>query len=97
LSRNDSITTRFTHDCDGCHWLGQFEAVDLWWCPSPSSRNLDSVIARYGSAGPEYAASHPPAAFADPEGYLHTAERWYHEALKRAEAAGLYARTGKEG
>lgn len=83
-------TPRFTHDCDGCRWLGRFEQVDLWWCPSPSSKNLDSVIGRYGDASHEYAASHPPAAFADPAGYLRVAERWYHEALKRAEAMGLY-------
>lgn len=82
---------RFTHNCDHCRWLGRFEQVDLWWCPNPVVENLDSVIARYGSAPHEYAASHPPAAFADPEGYLRIVERWYHEALKRAQAAGLYA------
>jgi len=83
---------RFTHDCGRCHWLGRFGRVDLWWCPSTMSKNLDSVIGRYGDAPEKYAASHPPAAFADPAGYLRHAEPWYHEALKRAEAAGLYER-----
>lgn len=34
--------------------------VDLYWCTSPTTPNLDSVIARFGDGGPEYASSHPP-------------------------------------
>ena len=81
---------RYAHDCDQCHWLGTFLAVDIWWCPNWTMRNLDSVIGRFGSDGPEYAATHPPQAFANPEGCLGRAEAWYIEALKRAEIAGLY-------
>lgn len=88
-------TPRFTHDCDGCHWLGQFEKVDLWWCPSPTSRNLDSVMERYGNEPHEYAATHPPAAFADPDDYLRRAEAWYLTALQRAESVGLYVPPSK--
>jgi hypothetical protein len=54
-------------------------------------RSLDSVIGRYGSEGPDYAASHPPEAFADAEGYVKQAEHWYREAMTRAKARGLYA------
>jgi len=44
------MTPRFTHDCDGCKFLGQDEAHDFYFCPS----SMPTVIARYGNDGPEY-------------------------------------------
>lgn len=48
----------FEHDCDGCIFLGTYtwkeRQFDLYFCP-----NCDegSVIARFGSDGPEYASA----------------------------------------
>jgi hypothetical protein len=48
-------TPRFTHDCDACRFLGQFGRYDLWVCPQRSGvRTSGSLIARYGSDGPDY-------------------------------------------
>jgi len=44
---------RFDHDCDACQFLGQWHDYDLWWCPAPTN----TVIARYGSKGPNYASN----------------------------------------
>ena len=45
---------RFTHDCDGCRFLGQFERFDLYFCQKCDG---GSVIARYGDEGDEYASA----------------------------------------
>jgi hypothetical protein len=45
---------RYTHDCDTCQYLGEYEEFDLYYCPRA---NRGSVIARYGNGGPEYASS----------------------------------------
>ena len=47
---------------------------------------FDSVIGRYGSDGPEYAASHPPGAFVGAPSKAF----WYTEALKRGQEQGFY-------
>lgn len=99
---------RYRHDCDRCRFLGRYAQpkrrhvgvpedavteVDLYWCLSPSTPELDSVIARFGDDGPEYAASHPPDCFADPIGYVRTCEPWYLRALERAKCLGFYPRS----
>ena len=45
---------RFTHDCDTCTFLGSDEGHDFYFCGS--SHPFPTVIARYGSDGPEYAS-----------------------------------------
>lgn len=54
----------FKHDCDQCVFLGDFvqnEIIyDLYWCSSVVSNSTSSLIARYGSAGPEYVSTLPP-------------------------------------
>ncbi len=44
----------FKHDCENCTYLGTFEGRDLYAC----ARNniVDTVIARYGNQGSEYAS-----------------------------------------
>lgn len=72
---------RFRHDCRRCKFLGSADRFDLYWCQSVSGRMFDSVIGRYGSDGPEYAASHPPGAFVGAPSKAF----WYTEALKRGQ------------
>lgn len=47
----------WAHDCDGCIPLGPFEdehaKYDLYFCGGEAVRH-DTVIARFGSDGPEY-------------------------------------------
>ena len=41
---------RFEHDdCSGCHFLGQFDRYDLYYCT-----NEPTVICRYSSEGGDY-------------------------------------------
>jgi hypothetical protein len=51
---------RFQHDCPACTWLGSFDRIDLYfelyYCPQPTL-GLPTLIARYGSEGPEYLTS----------------------------------------
>ena len=42
----------FDHDCDKCNFLGSFKSHDLYHCKQGNSR--DTIIARYGSNGPDY-------------------------------------------
>jgi len=45
------MSKRFPHDCSCCHFLGQHEEYDLYYCevsPAPT------VIARFGSEPHEY-------------------------------------------
>jgi hypothetical protein len=39
----------FRHDCEACSFLGHYEEHDLYYCPGEPT-----VIARYGSEGPDY-------------------------------------------
>jgi hypothetical protein len=48
------VTVRFEHDCSTCQFLGQAGEFDMYWCPKCDE---GSLIARYGSAGPEYAST----------------------------------------
>jgi hypothetical protein len=41
----------YTHDCESCLYLGQYEDKDLYYC---SGGFTNTVIARYGNDGPEY-------------------------------------------
>jgi hypothetical protein len=77
---------RYQHDCQKCKYLGQFEEYDFYWCKSHNLPTLDSILARYGSDGPEYLSSHPPGAFCGESNQF----PWYVEILKRAEKEGLY-------
>lgn len=43
---------RYTHDCEKCMYLGNFEKYDLYWCMQ--GVNIPTVIARYGDEGSEY-------------------------------------------
>jgi len=45
------MTPKFTHDCEGCKFLGHYEGHDLYYCAGEPT-----VIARYGSDGPAYAS-----------------------------------------
>ena len=44
------MEARFTHDCADCVFLGQYLDFDLYFHPGENS----TVIARYGSDGPDY-------------------------------------------
>lgn len=46
---------RYRHDCDRCEYLGQWLQYDLYVCGT-SSLSGQSVVARYGSIGHEYAS-----------------------------------------
>jgi len=64
------------HDCDACEFLGMFDKHDLYYC---SSTMLPTIIARFGSDGPEYKSG---MAFKDADKHL-------REAYRRAAAKGL--------
>jgi hypothetical protein len=84
---------RFTHDCNGCVYLGtydkhvrgEFNRWDLYWCKS-KNENLSSLIARYGDEGHEYRSSHPPEAFC----VDYEPTEIERETLARALVRGLY-------
>lgn len=42
----------YQHDCSRCSFLGQHEGHDLYFCEQGGL--LPTVIARYGSDGPDY-------------------------------------------
>lgn len=47
-----TATTLYEHDCDHCTYLGQSDgANDLYWC---FQGGRPTVIARWGSGGPQY-------------------------------------------
>ena len=48
---------RFTHDCDGCLFLGCYREHDVYFCPNCESFCGGSVILRYGDEGREYSSS----------------------------------------
>lgn len=73
----------WTHDCERCVALGPYygslgSAFDLYWCPT-GGLGKPTVVARYGSDGPEYTSG---LELADIVPSL-------HEARHRARIAGL--------
>lgn len=42
---------KYQHDCSICSFLGADQTYDYYWCAG----TLPTVIARYGSDGPDYA------------------------------------------
>ncbi len=45
---------QFDHACPACHFLGQYQEYDLYFCVYSHSPGQDTVIARYGSNESEY-------------------------------------------
>lgn len=54
------MAQKFEHDCDNCKFFGQAtyqdKECDFYICTSVAT-NERSIIARYGSGGPEYSSS----------------------------------------
>ncbi len=50
------MPARYKHDCDTCTYLGQLKNYDIYNCRE------DSIIARYGNKGREYASWGMPEA-----------------------------------
>jgi len=52
-------TPRFQHDCTKCQFLGNgiFQKKPVDWYTCDSREGLRTVIARYGSEGPQYAST----------------------------------------
>ena len=44
------MSPKYKHDCESCRFLGTFFEFDVYLCHQ-------SIIARYGDDGPEYASS----------------------------------------
>ena len=52
---NESLPlSRYKHDCDRCIYLGRWEEYDLYFCAYDLLG--PTVIARFGSDGPDYAS-----------------------------------------
>mgnify|MGYP003402907574 CR=1 FL=1 len=85
----------YKHDCDRCVFLGNAydhrnEAVgDMYWCQSPSTPSLDSVIFRYDSEGSKYISAHPPNDHHSIEDYA-KAYSWFPIIIGRATNRGLF-------
>ena len=47
------VVMRYTHDCEDCVPLGQFQENDIYYCDQ-SGFDVPTVIARYGNDGSEY-------------------------------------------
>lgn len=64
ISGSDSLGPQFEHDCDHCVFLGRWTdpethtPYDLYFHPSKEAFG-ETVIARFGSDGPEYASGTP--------------------------------------
>lgn len=43
---------RFEHDCESCTFLAHVSGHDLYYCPQ--MEKMPTIIARYGSDGPDY-------------------------------------------
>ncbi len=43
----------YEHDCKRCTFLGNFNAMDLYYCVD-SAHGMSTVIARWSSHGPDY-------------------------------------------
>ena len=71
------------HDCDDCTFLGTHHQHDLYFCQGVDSRRarFPTLIARYGSDGPQYRSGAPllkhddsiwaAAVLAEAQGYVH--------------------------
>lgn len=87
---SDDTRPRFTHDCDRCVFLGADEKYDFWFCPNTKSVTGQTVIARFGSEGPEYASGLEIAqALAQKGG---NSEHPLVKALHLAEAQGMFSK-----
>lgn len=76
---------QFTHDCDACVFLGSDDLHDFYFCRGDGSRSVEisaTVIARFGSRGPEYASGIINARRSSPEDPL-------GKALARAREQGF--------
>jgi hypothetical protein len=71
------MTPKFSHDCDKCTYLGDYNEMDLYHCDQGGV--YATVIARFGNEGPDY-SSGLPVAHLIPE---------LAEARRRAEEQGL--------
>ena len=49
MSHQSIDKPRYTHDCDSCEFLGQYDKYDLYVCPDEPT-----IVARYGNDGCEY-------------------------------------------
>lgn len=47
---------RYSHDCNSCIFLGQYEEYDLYFCGKKGGKTImeATLIARSGSDGPDY-------------------------------------------
>lgn len=69
MDRQNEVGPQFTHDCTACVFLGRYSRppgqllftlkneFDLYFCKA-SNRCLDTVVARFGNEGSEYASGH---------------------------------------
>jgi hypothetical protein len=64
---------RWEHDCKRCQYLGTYGSVDMYFCDKQKIGGL-TVVARYGSDGPEYTSGIALAKMA-PEAEHHMALR----------------------
>jgi hypothetical protein len=48
---SECMRPQFTHDCDRCVFLGRYQECDLYFCKGVG---FPTVLARWGSEGPEY-------------------------------------------
>ena len=44
----------YTHDCGMCVFRGSYNLFDVWVCRNEGREDLDSLIARRSSDGPDY-------------------------------------------
>ena len=58
------LKMRHTHDCTVCVPMGQYREFDLYFC---NSHGTPTVVARYGSDGPQYLSGGIPLAGMSPE------------------------------
>jgi hypothetical protein len=49
----NATAPRYTHDCDTCLYLGNFEGADLYVCDNEQT----TYIARYANGGPDYVST----------------------------------------
>lgn len=92
----EELSPVYVHNCNKCIFLGTVDSentkMDLYWCVSNTMRSLDSLIARYGNEGSNYASYHPPDAFAYPEQATQQLRRHahYEQLMVRGIKAKLY-------
>jgi len=82
---------KYTHDCTTCVPCGDYTSprgthVELYYCPNPKHPALSSLVARRSNEVSDYAASHPPEAFAQP----YEQPEWERILIARAREQGVY-------